>query len=345
MVDARALLEKHNPVLIILPNTADKKRPGAWLASGRRGDYHPMAAKPFLAHCARLDERRWQWIPGFLRPKQQPAGLEALREKVRASEATAIAAWELDLAHIPSANAVKAWKHYQAILDDEPGAAREVVYGRCVQAGDAVVLQYWYFYFYNDKQNRHEGDWEMVSIELDARTLEPRRVGYAGHEGGAQRDWPGIQKFEADPNRPLVFVAKGSHAAYMDYLEDGYRPTSISFRKEAESEAPPSLWTRWNTFLGRNVPFLRIKDVLPRPGPGPGDVGEPRDEIEVVPFPDFPAGADFRNDDEWWWLHLDCPWGSSHFRLIKGFAGPLPPWKKPAKWDHARDWIANLPSR
>jgi hypothetical protein len=345
MVDARSLLEKHNPVLILLPNSAGKKRPGAWLASGRRGDYHPMAAKPFLAHCARLDKRQWHLLPGFLRPKLQPAGLEALRDRVRASDAATIAAWELDLAHIASADAGKAWKHYQAILDAEPGTSREVTYGRCVEVDGAVVLQYWYLYFYNDKQNRHEGDWEMVSIELDAAGLEPRRVGYAGHEGGAQRAWPGIRKFESDPIRPLVFVAKGSHAAYMDYLDDGYKPTSISFRKEAESESPPSLLSRWHTFVGRNVPFFRIKDVLPRPEPGPGDVGEYCDQIQVIPIPDFPAGADFRNDDEWWWLHLDCPWGSSHFRLVKGFAGPLPPWKKTQKWDHPWQWLAALPCR
>ena len=50
-------------------------------------------------------------------------------------------------------------------------AAEPVVYGRVVtdpaHPGN-VVVQYWFFYVYNDWNDRHEGDWEMIQLVFDA---------------------------------------------------------------------------------------------------------------------------------------------------------------------------------
>jgi hypothetical protein len=33
-----------------------------------------------------------------------------------------------------------------------------------------LALQYWFFYVYNDWNNLHEGDWEMIQLDFDAAT-------------------------------------------------------------------------------------------------------------------------------------------------------------------------------
>ena len=54
---------------------------------------------------------------------------------------------------------------------------------------EQLALQYWLFYAYNDWNNLHEGDWEMIQLVFDARnahdalTTAPTSVGYSQHEG------------------------------------------------------------------------------------------------------------------------------------------------------------------
>ena len=56
-----------------------------------------------------------------------------------------------------------------------------------------LVLQYWFFYVYNDWNNLHEGDWENVQLVFDARDArealerEPVSIGYSQHEGAEAR--------------------------------------------------------------------------------------------------------------------------------------------------------------
>jgi hypothetical protein len=81
-----------------------------------------------------------------------------------------------------------------------------------------LALQYWLFYIFNDFNNLHEGDWEMVQIVFEARDArealerEPVSVGYSSHEGAERADW-GADKLElVDGARPVVYPAAGSHA-------------------------------------------------------------------------------------------------------------------------------------
>src|SRR4029077_13828382 len=52
-----------------------------------------------------------------------------------------------------------------------------------------LALQYWVFYVFNDWNNLHEGDWEMIQLVFDAPTVEaalqqpPVEVGFSQHEG------------------------------------------------------------------------------------------------------------------------------------------------------------------
>lgn len=75
-------------------------------------------------------------------------------------------------------------------------------------------LQYWFFYYYDDVPGTdagdHEGDWEMVQVFVD-RDAKPQVAVYNHHEGQSYCPWAKIRK---DHSRPVVFVARGSHASY-----------------------------------------------------------------------------------------------------------------------------------
>jgi hypothetical protein len=86
-----------------------------------------------------------------------------------------------------------------------------------------ALLQYWYFYRYDEWETRvfagqlvqrHEGDWEAVTIGLSDR--RPLFTAYSAHCGGTWKPWKAIEvsdKFP-EPTHPLVAVAEGSHANY-----------------------------------------------------------------------------------------------------------------------------------
>ena len=83
-----------------------------------------------------------------------------------------------------------------------------------------LALQYWLFYVFNDWNNPHEGDWEMIQLNFDAPTAaaalhqSPVEVGYSQHEGAERASW-GASKLElVDGTHPVVHVAAGSHANF-----------------------------------------------------------------------------------------------------------------------------------
>ena len=116
---------------------------------------------------------------------------------------------------------------------------RYCYYGRVVRENGWVILQYWYFYPFNNWRsgffgvNDHEGDWEMVSIycvmDEPASTdppdllsqdapdrLIPLWVAYASHDfegDDLRRHWtdPELEKIG---DHPVVYVGAGSHACY-----------------------------------------------------------------------------------------------------------------------------------
>lgn len=85
-----------------------------------------------------------------------------------------------------------------------------------------LSLQYWLFYVYNDWNNLHEGDWEMVQLVFEAEdakealSREPTSVGYSQHQGAERSDW-GDDKLEVvDGRHPVVHPAAGSHANFYE---------------------------------------------------------------------------------------------------------------------------------
>ena len=81
-----------------------------------------------------------------------------------------------------------------------------------------LALQYWLFYVFNQFNNLHEGDWEMIQLVFDAATpaealgQEPAAVGYSSHEGAERSDWDEDKLELVDETHPVVYPAAGSHA-------------------------------------------------------------------------------------------------------------------------------------
>lgn len=96
-------------------------------------------------------------------------------------------------------------------------------YGRVVRDGGYTMLQYWFFYPFNDWRstcygvNDHEADWETAAVYLvgdDAAELRPAWVAASSHDhAGAElrRRWddPGLHR---DGDHPVLYPGAGSHA-------------------------------------------------------------------------------------------------------------------------------------
>jgi GDSL-like Lipase/Acylhydrolase family len=94
-----------------------------------------------------------------------------------------------------------------------------------------TLIQYWYFYPYNEWRaplfagllvQRHESDWEGVTIGLDGED-RPLFVADSAHCGGSWRNWRDVEASTRLPGprtHPLVAVALGSHANYPSAEEE-----------------------------------------------------------------------------------------------------------------------------
>lgn len=155
-----------------------------------------------------------------------------------------------------------------------------VVYGRAKHDGTpdrSLWLQYWYFYFFNDYQlaggiGLHEGDWEMVQLRLDDGF--PDLAVYCQHAYSEVRRWDDVER---EGDTPIVYVSRGSHAAY---FEPGLHRTEVWFdiadgRREAPrlrleifGESAPG-WATWPGRWGDTQPRISKIDSAAPHGPGP----------------------------------------------------------------------------
>ena len=81
-----------------------------------------------------------------------------------------------------------------------------------------LALQYWFFYAFNDFNNTHEGDWEMIQLVFDADDPadaldeRPVEIGYSSHEGAEKAAWDDDKLEIVGGTHPVVYPAAGSHA-------------------------------------------------------------------------------------------------------------------------------------
>jgi hypothetical protein len=163
-----------------------------------------------------------------------------------------------------------------------------------------LALQYWFFYVFNDFNNLHEGDWEMIQLDFDARsaadalTKQPIEVGYSQHEGAERAAWSDDKVERVDGTHPVVYPAAGSHA---------------NFYSQA-------------LFLGRSAAQgVGCDDTE-------GDHVELRPAVAVIPS----ASADYLR--AYPWLGFRGRWGELRPAFYNGPTGPnlKLQWTRPITW-------------
>lgn len=89
---------------------------------------------------------------------------------------------------------------------------RATVYFHVVRqpAEGRVAIEYWFMYLYNDFYDRHEADWEGVTVFLHGTS--PLGVSYSAHQGRRWARW--ASQSAQNRTHPIVYVAHGSHANY-----------------------------------------------------------------------------------------------------------------------------------
>lgn len=158
-------------------------------------------------------------------------------------------------------------------------------YGRVVRQSGWIILQYWYFYPFNNWRsgffgaNDHEADWEMVNIycfEDDQGEVRPAWVGYASHNFSGddlRRHWddPEVEKVG---EHPVVYVGGGSHASYYqggEYLTE----LSLPFLNPLKN-----IKKRFDAFFGE---IFREQEVVE------DEEGE-KAQVFTIPFVDYALG-------------------------------------------------------
>ena len=167
-----------------------------------------------------------------------------------------------------------------------------------------LSLQYWLFYVFNDWNNLHEGDWEMIQLVFDAPTAaqaletEPAEVGYSQHEGAERADWGDDKLERVGSTHPVVHPADGSHANF--YGEALYLGSSASEGVGCDD-------TRGPTF-----------DVRPA--------------VQTIPSAQSEAVREFP------WIEFPGRWGEQRPAFFNGPTGPnvKDQWTHPIEW--SQDW-------
>lgn len=178
---------------------------------------------------------------------------------------------------VPGDTAVAAVQAYRQ-LQEQNRACR--YYGRVLRRDGWIILQYWFFYAFNNWRsgyngaNDHEADWEMICVylyETEGGAVAPEWVAYASHDFSGddlRRRWddPEVEKIG---EHPVIYVGAGSHASYFqrgEYLAE----VELPFLAPAQQfvDRLQELWwrifpnnrqpsdTRWSQFSLFRVPFV-----------------------------------------------------------------------------------------
>jgi hypothetical protein len=211
-------------------------------------------------------------------------------------------------------------------------------------------------YYFNDWQNLHEMDWEMVSVILrkDDSKEEPEEpivCVYNAHMNSYVMPWKDVEKVKdneikeknSDGSHPVVYVASGSHASYFDDY-----PSSFNV-------AAPLLSNNLVKMLRSLWEPERLRDHVMS-----FEDGEKHfPELKIIP----PANNG-RWTNEWRWLNFEGRWGSAplivrisdyfsrRFKFFKLYrqltfltkrtyleAGPYGPRMKNLCWNDPLNWV------
>jgi hypothetical protein len=197
--------------------------------------------------------------------------------------------------------------HWQQYLDAE---RTQTTYAHVVTDPGhpgKIALQYWSFYVFNDWNNLHEGDWEMIQLVFDAPTAaaalrtSPVEVGYSQHEGAEQAAWDDPKLERLDGTHPVVHPADGSHANF--YGEALYLGSSASEGVGCDDTRGPTV------------------DVRPT--------------VVTIPGGEAPARSRYP------WIAFEGRWGELRPAFFNGPEGP----NLKEQWTHPITWAETWRSR
>jgi hypothetical protein len=126
-------------------------------------------------------------------------------------------------------------KAFKKLLEE--GKAPAVTYAHIAreEGHSGFALQYWFFWYFNEFNDLHEGDWEGMQITFDAETPaaalheEPNEIILFQHAGGERAKWED-GKVQKEGTHPIVYPAAGSHATFYDsavYVENGQHGSGL----------------------------------------------------------------------------------------------------------------------
>ncbi len=120
-------------------------------------------------------------------------------------------------------------RDFEALKD--AGKAPAITYAHIARESghSGFVVQYWFFYYFNQFNDVHEGDWEGMQISFDAPDAAtalkqgPDQIAVFQHGGGEVVDWDD-DEVEKEGTHPVVYPAAGSHATFFEsaiFVENG----------------------------------------------------------------------------------------------------------------------------
>ena len=204
---------------------------------------------------------------------------------------------------------------YERDFDKYTEGVEPTVYAHVVQQPDEpglVFVQYWLYWYYNDWNNKHESDWEGITLKFEANSVEeallaePVAVGYSQHEGGERTNWDD-EKLSREGDRPVVYSSARSHASYFGSALYLGRAASEGFGCDETTG-----------------PSVRVDPA-------------------VVLLPDRVDDP----DDPLAWLSYGGRWGERQGGAFNGPTGPAAKarWLEPAPWfDDLRDTSVVIPA-
>jgi hypothetical protein len=143
--------------------------------------------------------------------------------------------WYLNLEGRALGNTCVYAKAFKKLLDE--GKAPAVTYAHIARekGHSGFALQYWFFWYFNQFNDLHEGDWEGMQITFEAETPatalheEPNEIILFQHAGGERANWED-GKVQKEGTHPIVYPAAGSHATFYDsavYVENGQHGSGL----------------------------------------------------------------------------------------------------------------------
>ena len=227
--------------------------------------FSPVAVDSFLA-TSQLEQRLrdGSWTPAL----GQLPGVLPTADPSECTSTAGAACWRLNVPTCTAAAGIAALACYRDV--DRSQRQSSVVYAAVLRTASRIILEYWYWYSYDFWSGTfpatdyvwqaHEGDWEVVVVELTAAG-RPMSVGYSQHSCGKVRSWERAPKWPGT-NHPIVYVALGSHANYFVA-----RPVQMDLRKQCYQELGAAVLRAYLApvleYLGRGKSFgPRLRGVV-----------------------------------------------------------------------------------